>query len=69
MEPRREEQNKTPPPGAERRPKRFRLVKLEERIAPCGKGGGKYTCHCAYTDVCGPTIVSCPATQCGYWCY
>ncbi len=37
MEPRREQQ-KAPPPGAE--PKRFRVIKLEERIAP-DKGGAK----------------------------
>ena len=38
MEPRREEVPKAPPPGAEQKPKRFRIVKLEERIAP-GKNG------------------------------
>jgi hypothetical protein len=34
MEPHREEQPKAPEPGAEPKPKRFRIVKLEERIAP-----------------------------------
>ena len=40
MEPRREEP-KVPKPGAEVRPKRFRIIKLEERIAPkrSGKAG------------------------------
>ena len=38
MEPRREEQQKAPEPSAERKPKRFRIVKLEDRIAP-NKGG------------------------------
>jgi hypothetical protein len=50
MEPRREEQAKAPEPRAERKPKRFRIVKLEERIAPQGGGNGgthgnKPTCH------------------------
>ncbi len=40
MEPRREEQQKKPEPRAEPRAKRFRLVKLEERITPTKK---KYT--------------------------
>jgi hypothetical protein len=51
MEPRREEQQKAPQPGAQRKPRRFRIVKLEERIAP-SKGGngtnnscGAYTCQ------------------------
>jgi hypothetical protein len=34
MEPRQEDQPKTPEPRQEARPKRFRLVRLEERIAP-----------------------------------
>jgi hypothetical protein len=38
MEPHREENQKAPQPSAERKPKRFRIVKLEERIAP-GKNG------------------------------
>jgi hypothetical protein len=35
MEPRRE-QPKAPNPQPQERPKRFRLIKLEERIAPTG---------------------------------
>ncbi len=46
MEPLREEQNKAPPPGAEQKPKRFRLVKLEERIAPSQPG--VHTRGCSY---------------------
>lgn len=42
MEPRREEK-KPVKPRPEEKPKRFRLVKLEERIAP--KGGGSHR-HC-----------------------
>jgi hypothetical protein len=47
MEPHREEPQKAPPPGAEPRPKRFRIVKLEERIAP-RKGGtiNAHSCAC-----------------------
>jgi hypothetical protein len=41
MEPRREE-SKTPMPRPEEKQKRFRLIKLEERIAP----GGHYTHKC-----------------------
>ncbi len=46
MEPHREEQPNAPPPGAEPKPKRFRVVKLEERIAP---SGSKYTKGHCYT--------------------
>ena len=57
MEPRREEQ-KAPQPGAKQKPKRFRIVKLEERIAPAKGGGGtngaKPTCYCTIaTCTCG----------------
>ncbi len=70
MEPHREEQNRAPPPGAEPKPKRFRIVKLEERIAPKhGKPtynggltcqtGGNYSCGCTLdctaTAFCDPT--------------
>lgn len=34
MEPHREVQQKAPESGAGQKPKRFRIVKLEERIAP-----------------------------------
>lgn len=62
MEPHREEQ-KAPSPGVEQKPKRFRIVKLEERIAPSnGNGptnGHKNTCftcgifYCGSVNVCG----------------
>jgi hypothetical protein len=46
MEPRREElrreESKVPKVGTEERKKRFRLIKLEERIAPGGGCGGSY---------------------------
>ncbi len=52
MEARRQDEQKAPQPGAERKPRRFRIVKLEERIAPT-KGGngthntciGQFTCY------------------------
>ena len=47
MEPRREEP-KVPTPRAEQERKRFRIVKLEERIAP-SSGGGTKNC---YSDKC-----------------
>jgi hypothetical protein len=43
MEPRRKEP-KAPTPRPEEKPKRFRIVKLEERIAPTK--GGNATHHC-----------------------
>jgi hypothetical protein len=42
MEPHREEQSKALEPGAEPKPKRFRIVKLEERIAPQTGGNGTH---------------------------
>jgi hypothetical protein len=48
MELRREEP-KVPKPGTEERKKRFRIVKLEERIAP-SQGGGTKNVH---TTGCG----------------
>jgi hypothetical protein len=66
MEPHREEQNKAPPPGAERKPKRFRIVKLEERIAP-SKGGNGTNNQCAVTHVglgCGAQTISCLSCIC-----
>jgi hypothetical protein len=64
MEPRRE-QPKAPTLGAEVRPKRFRIVKLEERIAPGGghgNGSNATQCHtgcygCA-SYICGGTTLS-----------
>jgi hypothetical protein len=66
MEPHREEPQKAPEPSAEQRPKRFRLVKLEERVAPstggrlfltrevtgCGCNASNYTCHAVCTRNC-----------------
>jgi hypothetical protein len=52
MEPRREEP-KAPKPRPEEKRKRFRVIKLEERIAPgkgnsVGKNCATYTCLCSY---------------------
>ncbi len=57
MEPRREDQPQAPP-SAQPKPKRFRIVKLEERIAP-NKGGipGK-----------PGTYIYCSNYTCVTWC-
>jgi hypothetical protein len=55
MAPHREEQNKAPPPGAEQKSRRFRIVKLEDRIAPA-KGGNTNNCsklHTCFNTYCG----------------
>ncbi len=67
MEPHREEQNKATP-GAEPRPKRFRIVKLEERVAP--KKGGQSTHNCP-SGLCTGSCVSCmctPGEACTWGC-
>jgi hypothetical protein len=47
MEPHREESQKALEPGATPKPKRFRIVKLEERIAPSKGGNGTHnSCAC-----------------------
>jgi len=73
MEPHREDQEKALEPSAATKPKRFRIVKLEERIAP-GKGGngsnncggGGYTAPCPYTWNC-PSQASCRDGTCGLY--
>jgi hypothetical protein len=64
MEPHREEQPKALEPSAGPKPKRFRIVKLEERIAPSKGGGGtrNHQCVSGYTCACGTS--GCP-TQIG----
>jgi hypothetical protein len=52
MEPRREEKQESLTASAKPKPKRFRIVKLEERIAPSRKGGNGSN-HGCYT---GPGI-------------
>jgi hypothetical protein len=58
MEPRQEEQQDKVPPTEEKqaKPRRFRIVKLEERIAPGGGNGNgsNYTCRepCHHTALC-----------------
>jgi hypothetical protein len=63
MEPRREEQQKALAPSAGQKPKRFRIVKLEERIAPSKAGGtgtgAGGTRHC-------PTVANTCRPMCGY---
>jgi hypothetical protein len=66
MEPQREDESKALEPGAEPKRRRFRIVKLEERIAPDKGGGGTHnTCGavCSASCVCG-TITNCFGT-CG----
>jgi hypothetical protein len=55
MEPHREEPQKALPPSAEQKPKRFRIVKLEERIAPSKGGAGTNNgCVSGHITACGP---------------
>jgi hypothetical protein len=44
MEPNPEEQQQALEPSATPKPKRFRIVKLEERIAPSKGGHGIHNC-------------------------
>jgi hypothetical protein len=44
MEPHREEQQQALEPGVTPKPKRFRIVKLEDRIAPSKGGNGTHNC-------------------------
>jgi len=66
MEPHPEEPQKAPEPRADGKPNRFRIVKLEERIAPSsGKGatnGNNRTCNCTLsTCICGGgSLLACP---------
>jgi hypothetical protein len=56
MESRREERSKARDPSATPKPKRFRIVKLEDRIAPRGGSGNTHqrTCECTLaTCICG----------------
>ena len=58
MEPRQEDWLKTPETQKEARPKRFRLVRLEERIAPAqggvtSPGQGCLSGHICHTFTCG----------------
>ncbi len=60
MEPRREEEQQ---PSAQPKPKRFRIVKLEERIAPSKGGNGTHK-----TYACGTlNVYTCPTY--GDTCY
>jgi hypothetical protein len=52
MEPHREKPQKAPEPGAEQKPKRFRIVKLEERIAPGQNGASRHRCPSAGVTMC-----------------
>jgi hypothetical protein len=58
MEPRREE-SKTPMPRPEEKQKRFRLIRLEERIAPSKGGKGTNNCPTANLYSCIDTFCGC----------
>jgi hypothetical protein len=58
MEPRREPELNGPEPTGEQKPRRFRIIKLEERIAP--KGGKLTKKYC--TGDCAITTDTC-------WCW
>jgi hypothetical protein len=51
MEPRREEAKVATPHGGQK-PKRFRLVRLEDRIAPCKGGNGTHNCVASNCGTC-----------------
>ncbi len=65
MEPHREEQQRALEPSAERNPKRFRIVKLEERIAPGQGGTNKCVTGECLSGACGGTVQeACSAMRC-----
>jgi hypothetical protein len=74
MEPHREEPQKAPPPSPGQKPKRFRIVKLEERIAPSKGGTNGKTCACgagSYTGAfpcCSFTCAGCGSANCTGCC-
>jgi hypothetical protein len=73
MELHREEPQKASPPGSEQKPKRFRIVKLEERIAPSKGGKGtNNTCACGTGACTGAypcaTITCATACNCSLCC-
>ena len=49
MEPHREGQSKALVPGDTPKPKRFRIIKLEERMAPSQRGNGPTNGRCTLT--------------------
>jgi hypothetical protein len=67
MEPHREEPQRAPPPSAEQKPKRFRIVKLEERIAPRNHKGTQAGVTCPCTNLCtGGNMCTFSCVPCGY---
>jgi hypothetical protein len=69
MEPRREEPQKALEPSAEQKPKRFRIVKLEERIAPKQSGHGTNNCGSPSLTCVGCNVyptARCPTGECGW---
>jgi hypothetical protein len=70
MEPHREDQPKALEPSAEPKPKRFRIVKLEERIAPTQGGRPTWdvrTCPTyVNTCICRTVAFPCTVNMCSY---
>jgi hypothetical protein len=68
METRREEPPKALESGATPKPKRFRIVKLEERIAPSKGGQGTHNgCTPTGTCSCYASCGSCATECCDVW--
>jgi len=65
MEPVHEEKTRTLERSATQKPKRFRIVKLEERIAP-NNHGGNGTNNCSATQPCPHTHGQCNSYFCSY---
>lgn len=64
MQPNRQDMQEVLEPGAAQKPKRFRIVKLEERIAPSKGGNGTNNCG-GYTDKCH--TLSCAPCSAACW--
>ncbi len=75
MQPHREDQQKALEPGATPKPKRFRIVKLEERIAPSRASPAHKqtgTCACNNTAAGNTCITWCIGYTCqcsGDYCW
>ncbi len=67
MEPREQDQKQSAQTHSQEKPRRFRIVKLEERIAPSQGGNGTNNCsvYC-YNDT-GTCTGTCPSQKhCGF---
>jgi hypothetical protein len=64
MEPVLEEKTKALEPSARPKPRRFRIVRLEERVAPRKGGNGTHNSCGAWS--CGATLCGNTCGYCGY---